>query len=117
MNKFLLVVAVIVLSIIALANIGPMIGMAISIAIVYFSLKEFMKTDSTGMKILWALIGCIGLSGLISNIPALFGAVAVYLLYTICKNWESNHQKPPHNDDDPFEGFERQWKELEKNRV
>lgn len=120
MKKFWLVVLAIIMGIVALSNLGAMIGMAICGVIVYFSLKQFLATDSTAGKIIWAIIGFIGLSGLFHSLPALFGIAAVYVLYTIYRNWDKGPKKspqPPAEEKvDPFEGFERQWEELKNNR-
>ena len=117
MKKILLIIVAITLAIIAISSIGPMIGLAISLLIVYFSLKQFMATNSTVGKVIWALIGLIGFSGLLGSLPALIGIAAVYILYTGYKNWKKNDVvTAPVRDDDPFTGFDRQWKELENTK-
>lgn len=113
MKKFLWITAAVILAIIALSSIGPIIGMAISLLIVYFSLKQFMASDSTMMKVIWAIIGLMGISGLLSSLPALVGIVAVYILYTGYKKWKQAESVQTVDKEDPFAGFERQWKELE----
>ncbi|MFK4998084.1 flagellar basal body rod protein [Bacillus sp. N9] len=82
MKKFLFVTFAIILALIAIGSFGHMIGMAISLLIVYYSLKQFTQTESTGWKIVWAIIGLVGISGLIGNLPALVGIIAVYF-YTL----------------------------------
>ncbi|MBS4207786.1 flagellar basal body rod protein [Bacillus sp. FJAT-50079] len=113
MKKFLFVTAAIILALIAFGSVGHMIGMAISLLIVYYSLKQFTKTESTGWKIVWAIIGLVGISGLIGNLPALVGIIAVYLLYTGYKKWKTKEIIIEPTETDPFTGFERQWKEME----
>ncbi|CAM4047896.1 lmo0954 family membrane protein [Lederbergia lenta] len=117
MKKFLWITAAVILAIIALSSIGPIIGLAISLLIVYFSLKQFMATDSTVMKVIWAVIGLIGISGLLSSLPALVGIVAVYILYAGYKKWKQTDIVQPVETEDPFVGFDRQWKELENKKV
>lgn len=117
MKKFLWITAAIILAIIALSSIGPMIGLAISLLIVYFSLKQFTKTDSTIIKVVWAVIGLIGFSGLLGSLPAIIGIAAVYILYTGYKKWTRNEITKPAEVDDPFTGFDREWRKLENNKA
>ncbi|MEK3887133.1 lmo0954 family membrane protein [Bacillus sp. FSL K6-3431] len=117
MKKFLWISAAVILGIIVLSSIGPIIGLAISLLIVYFSLKQFMATDSTMMKVMWAVIGLIGISGLLGSIPGVIGIVAVYFLYTGYKHWKKKDYTPAPEKDDPFAGFDRQWKDLENNKA
>ncbi|MBS4177286.1 flagellar basal body rod protein [Lederbergia citrea] len=116
MKKFLLITAAVILAIIALSSLGHIIGMAISLLIVYYSLKQFLKTESTLWKVVWALIGLIGFSGLLGSLPAIAGIAAVYILYTGYKNWNKEDVAAPSQDDDPFSGFDRQWNELENTK-
>lgn len=116
MKKFCLIILAIILACIAVANIGSMIGFAICLLIVYYSVKQFLKTESTGYKILWGIIGLIGLSGLVGNLPALVGIAAVCILYVGYKQWKKEKTEDINQkDDDPFTNFEKQWNELEKN--
>jgi len=49
-----------------------------------------------------------------SNIPAIIGIVAAYVLFVVYKKW--NNQKPTYKqENDPFQNFEKQWSELNKN--
>ncbi|MBS4217913.1 flagellar basal body rod protein [Bacillus sp. FJAT-49711] len=115
MKKFLLITAAVILAIIALSSIGHIVGLAISLFIVYFSYKQFMETNSTVGKVIWAVIGLIGFSGLLGSLPALAGIAAVYILYTGYKNWDRKKESAPIvNDEDPFVGFEREWEKLKK---
>ncbi|MBO8156160.1 MAG: flagellar basal body rod protein [Bacillaceae bacterium] len=108
MKKFLTLLVVIALVFVALASIGPMIGLALSLVLIYYATKQFIKTDSTGMKIFWAILGFIGLSIAGSNIPALAGVAAIYILYRIYTNWEKVEKEP----EDPFANFEKEWNHL-----
>src|SRR5690606_41810656 len=112
MKKFLLITAAVILAIIALSSVGHMIGMAISLFIVYFSYKQFMATNSTVGKIIWAVIGLIGFSGLLGSLPALAGVAAIYILYTGYKNWDRTKETPVVESEDPFTGFDREWAKL-----
>ncbi|MCR2820882.1 lmo0954 family membrane protein [Lederbergia panacisoli] len=118
MKKFLLITAAVILAIIALSSVGHIVGLAISLFIVYFSYKQFMATNSTVGKIIWAIIGLIGFSGLLGSLPALAGIAAIYILYTGYKNWDRNKETPPvvNNEEDPFKGFEREWEKLKNQR-
>lgn len=98
-----------------LGTLGPMIGLAISAVILYYSAREFMKAESTGKKILWAVIGLIALSATLSNVPALIGIVAIVVLYMVYKKWNEAKETTVNEVDDPFVNFEREWSELKKN--
>lgn len=116
MKKALLIIAVIVLAMIALSSIGPILGMAISLAIVYVSVKQFLASRSVMAKVIWSIVGFFGLSGLVASLPALAGIAAVYILYTVYRNWKTEAPLDSENEEDPFSNFERQWKELEKQK-
>lgn len=91
--KFLLAVAAIVLVIIALANLGPMILFAVGAWLLYVTYKQFMKAESTAAKVVWAVIGVIVLSMTLSNITALVGVLALYLVYVLYRSWNDNDKK------------------------
>lgn len=111
MKKFLMFGIAVVLGIIALASLGNIIGLAISVFIAYFSLKQFLKSDTFGGKLLWAIIGMFGLISTFSNLPALAGILALYLLYVGYKNWKRD-EKPSRSSKDPFESFDKQWNDI-----
>ncbi|MCF6139231.1 flagellar basal body rod protein [Pseudalkalibacillus berkeleyi] len=117
MKKIGLFILGAVAAIIAFANLGPMIGLAISLVVLYYSVKQFTKTDQTSKKVLWAVVGFIALCVAASNVPAILGLAALYILYIVYKEWkkEDNVQSPPPEDEDPFTNFEREWAELNRN--
>lgn len=96
------------------ANLGPMVVLAFSLVILYFSFKGFMKTDSVFKKIAWSILGIIGLSASISNLPAILGLAAAYVLYQVWKNWKKE-EGPVKESKDPFTNFEKQWAQLKNN--
>ena len=111
MKKFGLLLIGGIAAIVLLHNLAPMVGMVISLAILYFVVKRFLKTDSVLMKIGWGLIGFVALMASASNIPAVLGIAAAYVLYVIYKNW--NKQKTVvKEENDPFVNFEKQWSQL-----
>ncbi|MBO0961691.1 flagellar basal body rod protein [Neobacillus sp. MM2021_6] len=114
MKKFGLLVAGGLAAIILLKTIGPMVGLLVSLAILYFIFKQFLKTESLGMKIGLIIIGLLVLSTTIHHIPALIGVGAAYVLYLVYKNWNNNKKTAAKNEMDPFVSFENQWNELKK---
>ncbi|KQL33944.1 hypothetical protein AN960_20090 [Bacillus sp. FJAT-25509] len=92
MKKFLTFILVLILIGVALANLGGLITLALGLVITYFGFKKFMKTDSIFMKIIWTIIGLIGLSIAISGLPSLIGVAAAILLYYLYKDYK-NQQK------------------------
>jgi lia operon protein LiaI len=115
MKKLGLIIVGGIAAIILLANLGPMIGLAICSVILYFAFKEFMKTDSTLAKVLWIAIGLITLSALVSNVPAVIGIVAAYVLYIVYKKWNKQEKEVVSEKNDPFTNFEKEWNELNRN--
>src|SRR5690606_23257894 len=114
MKKFGLLIAGGIAAIILLSNLGPMIGLAISLAILYFVFKQFMKSESTWGKIGWGAIGFIALMASAGNIPAILGIAAAYILYLVYKNWNKTKSEKQETSRDPFTNFEKQWSELNK---
>ena len=114
MKKFGLVVVGGIAAIILLANVAPLVGLLISLIIMYYAFKGYMKSSSTGSKVMWAIFGVIGLIAAVSNAPAVLGIVAAYILYVVYKKLTNVEVKKDSNDD-PFTNFENEWTELKKN--
>lgn len=96
---------------VVLANVGPLISLAICAAILYFTFRQFMKSESKGVKIAWAIISIVMLMATVSHFPAIIGLVAAYILYLVYKKWNKKDEVIV-EDTDPFMNFERQWKDL-----
>jgi lia operon protein LiaI len=112
MKKFGLIAAGGIAAIVLIANLGPIVGLVLSLLIMYYSFKQFIKTDSTFKKIIWALIGLAAFSATISNFPAIIGLVALYVLYVIYKNWKKEDVIIEEKTNDPFTNFEKEWSQL-----
>lgn len=117
MKKIVMVGLALILILIALASVGPIIGLIISVAIAYFSLKQFLTTDSTVGKVFWALVILICIKSIFANVPALAGIVAIVLLYFVYKKWNENKEDNKIVNNDPFTNFERQWEELNNQYI
>jgi lia operon protein LiaI len=116
MKKFGLLVAGGIAAIVLFSTIGPIVGLAVSLLVLYFAFKKFMKTDSTMKKIGWATMGLIALIVIAHNVPAILGVVAAYVLYVIYKKWNQPKAEVIVKDsNDPFVNFEKQWNELKNN--
>ena len=77
---------------ILLSTIGPMVGLLVSLVLLYFIFKQFLKAESTGGKIGLGIIGFIVLIASIHNAPAIIGVAAAYVLYLVYKKWnEKKH--------------------------
>jgi lia operon protein LiaI len=111
MKKFGLLVAGGIAAMVLLANLGSMVGLVVSLAILYFMFKKFLKADSTFTKIGWGILGLIVLMITASNAPAILGVVAAYVLYLVYKNWNKDKVEIVESDD-PFTNFEKQWAQL-----
>ena len=115
MKKFGLVLAGGIAAIILLSTLGPMVGLLISLAILYFIYKQFLKAESTGWKIVLGIFWVIFLMASISNAPAIIGFVAAYILFLVYKNWNSSKNTVIKEEADPFVNFEKQWNEIKNN--
>lgn len=114
MNKFWMITLGIIAGIVALSNLGPMIGLALSGLIIYLGVHYYMKSTSTAGKIWWAFVGVIGAISAISNIPALIGVAAIAALWMIYRKWNDEPAVTASKTNDPFTNFEKQWEKLSK---
>ncbi|VDG98345.1 Uncharacterised protein [Lysinibacillus sphaericus] len=115
MKKFLLIVFGIIAAIVAVANIGSIVALALSAAAAVFGYHYFRKSDSTIGRILWGIVMLVGVLTGISNIPAFIGLLAAAGAYYAWRKWKLN-QRTNSNviDADPFAKFEKQWNEFNK---
>lgn len=111
MKKFGLLIIGLIALMVVLANVGPLISLAICLVILYFGFKQFMKSESKVAKIGWAIISIIMLMATVSQFPAILGLIAAYILYLVYKKWNEKDEVIV-EDADPFMNFERQWKDL-----
>lgn len=109
MKKFLLFIAGLVALIILVINIGPLIILGVSVWLLYLVFKQFLKCDSTSAKIGWVIVGLVIVSVAISNMYAVIGIAAAYILYLIVTKWKDEEDTII---DDPFTQFEEQWNEF-----
>jgi lia operon protein LiaI len=112
MKKFGLLVAGGIAAIILLSTIGPMVGLLVSLVLLYFIFKQFLKAESTGGKIGLGIIGLIVLVASLHNAPAIIGVGAAYVLYLVYKKWNEKKHSMKKEEADPFVNFEKQWNEL-----
>ena len=117
MKKFGLAVLGIIAGIIALANLGSLLALALSALIAYAGFHYYRKSDSTITKLFWGGVLLIGLITAISNVPAFFGIIAIIGVLYVWNKWNPT----PKDDiiehkatDDPFVNFEKQWDEMTK---
>lgn len=116
MKKFGLLLAGGVAAIVLLSNLGSVVGLAISLFILYFVFKKFLKAEGLFAKICWGLIGLAMLMVSAGNAPAILAVAAAYILYLVYKNWNKvSHRSVVVEENDPFTNFEKQWSELNKN--
>ncbi|WP_342599745.1 ABC transporter permease [Psychrobacillus sp. FSL H8-0483] len=117
MKKFGLVVLGFIAGIVALVNLGPLLGLAVSALIVFAGVHFYLKSDSTFLKIFWASVGIIGLLSAVANIPGFVGILAIVGVYYVVKTWKKedvSFSSSIVKSDDPFVNFEKQWNELYK---
>jgi len=114
MKKFGLLIVGGIAATILLSQLGPIIGLAISAAILYLVFKQFVKSKATWEKVVWGIAGLIMLTITASNLPAIIGVAAAYVLYLVYKKWNGSTTSTKTKENDPFTNFENQWNELNK---
>lgn len=114
MKKLLLLLLAIVLVCVVLAALGPLMGLAFSLAFIFLGMHYYVKSRSVVSKVLWILIGLIGIMMAVSNIPALLGLVSIILLYVLYKQWKNEEVSIAMNEEDPFTNFENEWSKIQK---
>lgn len=113
MKKFGLLLAGGIAAIVLLSTIGRMVGLLVSLVLLYFIFKQFLKAESTGGKIGLGIIGFIVLMSSIHNAPAIIGVGAAFVLYLVYKKWNENKRTARVKEEsDPFVNFEKQWDEI-----
>ena len=116
MKKFGLLVLGIVAGIIAVANLGSLLALALSAAIAYAGFHYYRKSESTVLKLFWGVVLLIGLFSAVANVPAFIGIIALLGVYYAWRKWKGteNNNVITNVSDDPFVNFERQWDEITK---
>ncbi len=112
MKKLGLLLVGVIAVVILLANAGSLIAFIITGAILYYSARQLLKSESMIAKIAWVIILLIALSATLSNLPAAIGLVAVYILYLVYQKWNDNKNHVQEKSEDPFMNFEKQWSEM-----
>lgn len=88
MKKFLYFIGGSIAFLIALALLGPMLGLLFSGLLVAAGLHYYTKCTSVFGKIMSATVALVGVLSAASNIPAFIGLIAIIALYYIAKNWK-----------------------------
>ncbi|WP_141430563.1 flagellar basal body rod protein [Bacillus sp. 03113] len=114
MKKFGLLLIGGIAAVVLISSLGHLVGLLVSLAILYFVFKQFLKAESTFGKIGWGIIGVIALIAAATNAPAILGAVAAYILYIVYKKWNRLGKKTK-KENDPFVNFEKEWSNLQKH--
>ncbi|MGM0807040.1 MAG: flagellar basal body rod protein [Bacillota bacterium] len=115
MKKLGLLVVGGIAAIVLIANLGPMVGLAIGLAVMYYAFKKAMAAQSGGKKFWWGALSVVGLCLSVSNLPAILGAVAIYVLYVVYKKWNQSPVLDENDNNDPFTNFEREWAKLKNS--
>jgi lia operon protein LiaI len=115
MKKLGLLVIGGIAAIVLMVNLGPMVGLAIGLAVMYYAFKKCTAAETGGKKFWWGALSVVGLCISVSNLPAILGAVAIYVLYIVYKKWNNKETVHEHHDNDPFSNFEREWTKLKNS--
>lgn len=118
MKKFGLIVLGVVAGIVALVNLGSLLGLALSALLVIAGMHFYLKGGSTLSKVFWIAVGILGLLSAIANVPGFFGILAIVGLWYVIRQWKQQPLVIPTltttASTDPFTNFEKQWNELKK---
>ncbi|MCM3719569.1 flagellar basal body rod protein [Fictibacillus phosphorivorans] len=115
MKKLGLLVVGGIAAIVLIANLGPMVGLAIGLAVMYYAYKKCVVAETGGKKFWWGALSVIGLCIAVANLPAILGAVAIYVLYLVYKKWNQSETIVEQTENDPFTNFEREWSKLKNS--
>ncbi|MGB2992213.1 MAG: ABC transporter permease [Paenisporosarcina sp.] len=118
MKKFGLIVMGTIAGIVALVNLGSLLGLALSALLVFAGMHFYLKGGSTLSKVLWIAVGIIGLLTAVANVPGFFGILAIVGLWYVVRKWKQQPlvlaNQATAFSSDPFTNFEKQWQELNK---
>ncbi|MFX3673002.1 MAG: ABC transporter permease [Paenisporosarcina sp.] len=117
MKKFGLVVLGSIAGIVALVNLGSLLGLALSALLVFAGMHYYLKGESTLTKLFWIAVGIIGLLTAVANVPGFFGILAIVGLWYVVRKWKHQPMDIGNSvslSSDPFTNFEKQWNELNK---
>jgi lia operon protein LiaI len=115
MKKLGLLVVGGIAAIVLIANLGPMVGLAIGLAVMYYAFKKCTAAETGGKKFWWGALSVVGLCVSVANLPAILGAVAIYVLYVVYKKWNAKESLEDSISNDPFTNFENEWAKLKNN--
>ena len=118
MKKFGLIVMGTIAGIVALVNLGSLLGLALSALLVFAGMHFYLKGGSTLSKVLWIAVGIIGLLTAVANVPGFFGILAIVGLWYVVRKWKQQplvlSNQATAFSSDPFTNFEKKWQELNK---
>lgn len=116
MKKFGLIVLGSIAGIVALANLGSLIGLALSALLVFTGIHFYLKGGSSLAKGGSIAVGIIGLLTAVANVPGFFGILGIIGLWYVIREWKkkSSSLEVTSISNDPFTNFEKQWNELSK---
>lgn len=118
MKKILLLAVGIIAGIVAVANIGSLLALAISSIVAYAGLHYYRKSDNVLLKLFWAGVLIIGIITALTNVPAFIGIIAMIGVYYVWKMYQN--EAPDDNiiehrpSSDPFVNFEKQWDDMHR---
>jgi len=118
MKKLFFLVVGVIAAIVTLSMLGPLVGFAFSALLVYLGMHYYIKAKSGFGKVFWVIVGLMGVFSAISNIPALVGLAAIFLMFVLYKKWNNEEvsfsRSKVIKEDDPFTNFETEWAKLTK---
>ncbi|AOM82339.1 lmo0954 family membrane protein [Salisediminibacterium beveridgei] len=120
MKSFGVFLIAIIAMFVLLANFGPMVLFALGVYLLYVIWKKFAAAEETGAKVLWVILGLIVFSITLSNVYAIVGLFAVYVLYVLFFRKDDSdvprqNKQQSYGESDPFNQFEQEWSSLKKN--
>ncbi len=86
LKEIIVIIAIIILSLIAFATLIPFIIMGLGIALIVYSIYAFKRSHGF-WKLLWIVLGILGVSIVFHALPEVFIIVAIIALVMLLLKW------------------------------
>ncbi|HLQ73555.1 MAG TPA: flagellar basal body rod protein [Bacillota bacterium] len=107
MRTFILFMVGAIAALFLAINIGPLIWAAFCIWLLYLVYKQFIHSDTTTERIIWAIVGVFIVTIMLPVSILVLGIVALLALYVLLSDSKKRKEK-----DSQLMSFEDEWNEF-----